>query len=62
MDWLQTEQAVDLLKKVGLVAFVTIFTGVVLWLLFRKKSDIKHWSNLPLEDEPPSQSKRSGQH
>ncbi|QDU55757.1 cbb3-type cytochrome c oxidase subunit 3 [Aeoliella mucimassa] len=53
MDWLQTEQAVDLLKKAGLVLFVAIFAGVVLWLLLRKKSEITRWSELPLEDDPP---------
>lgn len=56
MDWLQNDASIQLLKNVALVLFFAIFSGVVLWLLLRKNSEIRRWSRLPLEDEPPSSS------
>lgn len=50
MGWLQTDSAIQILKAIGLVMFVGIFTGVVIWLSFRKRKEIDHWSHLPLED------------
>ncbi len=54
MDWLQTDDAIRTLKAVGLVMFFTIFSGVLLWVLLRKRSEIRRWSELPLDDDPPS--------
>lgn len=50
MSWLQTDSAIQVLKTIGLVIFVAIFTGVVIWLAFRKRTEIKHWSQLPLDE------------
>lgn len=54
MDWLQTDAAIEALKTTGLVMFVVLFTGVLLWLAMRKQSDIRRWSELPLDDDPPA--------
>ena len=56
MDWLQTDQAMQLLSKASLVAFFTIFCGAVIWLAFRKRSEVQRWSRLPLDDDPPNNS------
>lgn len=53
MDWLQNDANIQLLKNIALVLFFVIFSGVVLWLLLRKNSEIRRWSRLPLEDDPP---------
>ena len=39
----------------GLVIFVAIFAGMILWVLTRKRSQVERWSKLPLhtDDEPP---------
>lgn len=52
MDWLQTDDAIQLLKTIGLLLFFAIFTGVVLWVVLQRKSKIRRWAALPLEDEP----------
>ena len=52
MDWLQTDDAIQLLKTIGLLLFFAIFTGVVLWVILQRKSKIRRWAALPLEDEP----------
>lgn len=52
MEWLQNDASIQLLKNIALVLFFSVFTGVIVWLLFRKNSDIRRWSRLPLDDEP----------
>lgn len=56
IDWLQTDAAIQLLKTIGLVLFFAIFCGVVLWVVLRKRSEIKRWSELPLDDDPAANS------
>ncbi|WP_442485720.1 cbb3-type cytochrome c oxidase subunit 3 [Aeoliella sp. SH292] len=51
MNWLQTDAAIDTIKTTGLVMFVAIFVGVLIWLAMRKQSDIDRWSKLPLDDD-----------
>lgn len=52
MDWLQTDSAIQLLKAAALVLFFAIFSGVLLWVTLRKRGEVRHWSELPLDDEP----------
>ncbi len=42
----------DSLGVVALLIFVTLFTGVVVWVLFRPRTQIANWSRIPLEEEP----------
>ncbi len=35
----------------GLVLFVAIFVGVVVWTLTRRKRQVDRWARLPLSDE-----------
>lgn len=51
IDWLQTDAAMQLFKNIGLVLFFGIFTAVVIWLLVQRRSRIRRWSQLPLEDD-----------
>ncbi|MEN0111503.1 MAG: cbb3-type cytochrome c oxidase subunit 3 [Planctomycetota bacterium] len=38
------------LALIGLVAFVAIFAGVIVWTLTRRRSEVDAWSSLPLAD------------
>jgi hypothetical protein len=38
----------------GLVIFVAVFAGITLWTLTRQRSEIGHWSRLPLEGDDDS--------
>jgi cbb3-type cytochrome oxidase subunit 3 len=53
MNWLQTDDAIQVLKTIGLMLFFAIFTGVLLWVMLQRRSKIRRWSELPLDDEPP---------
>lgn len=53
MDWLQTDEAIQLIKTAGLLAFFSIFCGVLIWVTFRKRKEVQRWSRLPLDDDPP---------
>ncbi len=37
--------------QLGLVSFMTIYVGVVIWTFTRRKGDISHWSSLPIESD-----------
>lgn len=44
---------------VGLVLFVAVFLGTTVWVLTRRKSQVRRWSRLPLaEDDDPPQENR----
>lgn len=50
IEWLQNDASIQLLKNIAMVLFFVVFSGVVLWLLLRKNSEIRRWSRIPLED------------
>lgn len=40
------------LKVAGLVIFLAVFIGIVLWTLTRSRRQIDRWSEMPLDDQP----------
>jgi len=38
-------------SSVALVIFLTVFFGVTVWVMTRRKKTVAHWSSLPLEDD-----------
>jgi hypothetical protein len=43
---------IESLGVVALIIFVVIFTGVIVWAVFRPRKQINKWSRIPLEEEP----------
>lgn len=39
-------------SSIALVIFVAVFVLTTIWVLTRRRSTVKRWSNLPLEDDP----------
>ncbi len=42
--------------EVGLLIFVAVFVGVTVWAFTRPRSQVKRWSQLPLNDSPEDRS------
>ena len=40
------------LGEAGLVTFFTVFVGMTVWAMTRRRQEIDRWSALPLEGEP----------
>lgn len=43
---------IGIASTVALVIFVVVFLGVCAWVLTRPRRKVKHWSELPLSDDP----------
>lgn len=50
---LMSETGLEWFASAGLVMFVAIFSGVLLWTLLRSRTEVHRWSQLPLDDKPP---------
>lgn len=44
--------------EIGLVIFAVVFVSIVLRAMFARRSDIKRWAEIPLNDSPPPGNKR----
>ena len=50
MNPANTEGLLQVTSVGGMLIFLSVFTGVVVWVLTRRRGEVDDWSHLPLED------------
>lgn len=53
-DVLSRMEGIDILPLLGLFIFFTLFIAMLVWVFHLSKNYIKTMSNMPLDDEQPS--------